>query len=60
MPQQQQPVQVLQANADGDDLEMFLLGEDEVKNNLVALKNMNSGEQVSISYEEVLKILKTK
>jgi len=37
---------------------VILLGEDEVKNNLVALKNMNTGEQVSISYEEALKILK--
>ena len=39
---------------------VILLGEDEVKNNLVAFKNMNTGEQVSISYEEALKILKTK
>ena len=37
---------------------VILLGEDEVKNNLVAFKNMNTGEQVSISYEEALKILK--
>jgi len=37
---------------------VILLGEDEVKNNLVALKNMNTGEQVSITYEEALKILK--
>ena len=39
---------------------VILLGEDEVKNNLVAFKNMNTGEQVSISYEEALKILKNK
>ena len=39
---------------------VILLGEDEVKNNLVALKNMNTGEQVSVSYEEALKILKNK
>jgi histidyl-tRNA synthetase len=39
---------------------VILLGEDEVKNNLVALKNMNTGEQVSMSYEETLKILKSK
>lgn len=39
---------------------VIILGEDEVKNNLVAFKNMNTGEQVSISYEEALKILKNK
>ena len=39
---------------------VVILGEDEVKNNLVAFKNMNTGEQVSISYEEALKILKNK
>ena len=39
---------------------VILLGEDEVRNSLVALKNMNTGEQVSISYEEALKILKNK
>lgn len=39
---------------------VILLGEDEVENNLVAFKNMNTGEQVSISYEEALKILKNK
>ena len=39
---------------------VILIGEDEVKNNLVAFKNMSTGEQVSISYEEALKILKNK
>ena len=39
---------------------VILLGEDEVKNNLVAFKNMNTGEQVSISYDAALKILKNK
>lgn len=37
---------------------VILLGEDEVKNNVVALKNMNTGEQVLVSYEEALKTLK--
>ena len=39
---------------------VILLGEDEVKNNLIALKNMSTGEQVSISYEQALEILKNK
>ena len=38
---------------------VVLLGEDEVKNNVVALKNMNTGEQVLVSYEEALKTLKS-
>lgn len=38
---------------------VVLIGEDEVKNNVLALKNMNTGEQVSLTYEEVLKILKS-
>ena len=37
---------------------VILIGEDEAKNNVLAFKNMNTGEQVSISYEEALKILK--
>ena len=32
----------------------------EVKNNLLAIKNMSTGEQVSLSYEDALKILKNK
>ena len=39
---------------------VILLGEDEVKNNLVSFKNMNTGEQLSLSYDETLKILKNK
>ena len=39
---------------------VILIGEDEVKNNKLAFKNMNTGEQVSISYEEALSILKNK
>ena len=38
---------------------VILIGEDEVKNNMVAMKNMNTGEQVSISYDEALRILKS-
>ena len=37
---------------------VILLGEDEVKNNVVALKNMNTGEQVLVDYNEALKTLK--
>ena len=37
---------------------VILIGEDEVKNNLLSLKNMTTGEQVSLSYEEALKVLK--
>ncbi len=39
---------------------VILLGEDEVKNNLLAFKNMYTGEQVSISYEEAIQILKNR
>ena len=38
---------------------VILLGEDEVKNNVVALKNMNTGEQVLVSYEVALNTLKS-
>ena len=37
---------------------VVLIGEDEVKNSVLALKNMNTGEQVLVSFEEALNILK--
>ena len=37
---------------------VVILGEDEVKNNVYALKDMYKGEQVIVSYDELLKILK--
>ena len=36
---------------------VIIVGEDEVKNNVVALKNMSSGEQNTISLEECIKII---
>jgi len=37
---------------------VVILGEDEVKNNVYALKDMYKGEQVIVSYDELLNILK--
>ena len=34
------------------------IGEDEVKNNVVTLKNMNTGEQNTISLEDAIKTIK--
>ena len=36
----------------------IVLGEDEEKNNIVTLKDMQTGEQQQISLEEVIKIIK--
>lgn len=36
---------------------VIIVGEDEVKNNVVTLKNMSSGEQNTISLEECIKII---
>lgn len=36
---------------------VVVIGEDEIKNNVVTLKNMNSGEQNTVSLEECLKII---
>ena len=35
-----------------------IIGENEVKNNTVSLKNMSTGEQVEVSIEEAIRILK--
>jgi histidyl-tRNA synthetase len=35
-----------------------IIGEDEVKNELVALKNMTTGEQQAVSVEDMIKIIK--
>ncbi len=35
-----------------------ILGEDELKNNVITLKDMNSGEQKQIEEEEIINILK--
>ena len=37
---------------------VVILGEDEVKNNVYALKDMYKGEQVIVTYEELLNVLK--
>ena len=37
---------------------VITIGEDEVKNNVVALKNMNTGEQQAIALEDAIKIIK--
>ena len=37
---------------------VIIIGEDEIKNNTVTLKNMISGEQNSYSLEEAIKVLK--
>ena len=37
---------------------VIVLGEDEANNNVVTLKNMKTGEQKTISLEEVIKIIK--
>jgi histidyl-tRNA synthetase len=35
-----------------------LIGENEIKENKVSLKNMDSGEQTSVNIEEIEKIIK--
>ena len=37
---------------------VIVIGEDEINNNVVALKNMETGEQSTVSIEEAIKILK--
>jgi histidyl-tRNA synthetase len=37
---------------------VIIIGEDEVKNNVVALKNMKTGEQKTVSLEEAIEIIK--
>ena len=37
---------------------VIIIGEDEIKNNLITLKNMTSGEQITTSLEEVIEIIK--
>ena len=37
---------------------VVIIGEDEVQNNTVSVKNMESGEQVTVSIEEAIRILK--
>ena len=36
---------------------VIVIGEDEIKENKISLKNMENGEQVSISIEEAIKVL---
>ena len=36
---------------------VIVIGEDEIKENKISLKNMENGEQVSISIEETIKVL---
>ena len=37
---------------------VIVIGEDEIKNNTIALKNMETGEQVEVSIDEGIKIIK--
>ena len=37
---------------------VIVIGEDEIKNNMVTLKDMNSGEQKTLKLEEAIEILK--
>ncbi len=37
---------------------VIVIGEDEIKNNVVTLKNMNTGEQEKMEVEDVIKLLK--
>ena len=37
---------------------VIIIGEDEIKNNLITLKDMTSGEQITTNLEEVMKIIK--
>lgn len=37
---------------------VIVIGEDEIKNNTIALKNMETGEQVSVTLEEGINIIK--
>ena len=37
---------------------VIVIGEDEIKNNVVSLKNMVSGEQQTIDLENAIKIIK--
>ena len=37
---------------------VIVIGEDEIANNVVSLKNMESGEQVSVSLDEAIGVLK--
>ncbi len=37
---------------------VVIIGEDEIKNNVVSLKNMNDGNQQTVSLEEAIKIIK--
>jgi len=37
---------------------VIVIGEDEIKNNVVTLKNMNTGEQEKMKVEDVIKLLK--
>ncbi|MBR3002457.1 MAG: histidine--tRNA ligase [Clostridia bacterium] len=39
---------------------VIIIGEDEVKNNVVTLKNMTTGEQKTISLEEAIDVIKNK
>lgn len=39
---------------------VIIIGEDEIKNNVVTLKNMITGEQQTLELEEAIKIIKVK
>lgn len=39
---------------------VIILGEDEIKNNVVTIKNMTSGEQKTVTIEEAISIIKEK
>ena len=37
---------------------VIIIGEDEIKNNVITLKNMETGEQITTNLDEVIDILK--
>lgn len=39
---------------------VITIGEDEVQNNVVSLKDMNTGDQKTLTIEEAIKLLKNK
>ena len=39
---------------------VVVLGENEIENKLLQLKNLKTGEQQQLSFEDAIKIIKTK
>ena len=39
---------------------LAIVGEDEIKNNTVSIKNLKTGEQRELNYEDAIELLKMK